>query len=181
MLERFGMDDKTKPVCTPLASHFKLSSSSYSSSQEKHDYMARVPYVNVVDSFMYAMVCTRPNISQAVSMVSRYMQNSSKDHWLTVKWILRYLYGIVDVGLLFKKNCGQQCVVHCDSDFAGDLDKRRSTTGYVFTLGGGLVSWRSILQLTITLSITEAEYMAVTEAVKETIWLKDFLDDLGVI
>ena len=88
------------------------------------------------------------------------------------------MYGTVDVGLLFKKNCGQQCVVHCDSDFAGDLDKRRSTTDYVFTLGRGSISWRSILQSTITLSITEAEYMVATEAVKETIWLKDLLGNL---
>ncbi|KAK9211123.1 hypothetical protein WN943_000497 [Citrus x changshan-huyou] len=175
------MDDKTKPVCTPLAPHFKLGSSSCPKSQEKRDYMARVPYASAVGSLMYAMVCTRPDISQAVSMVSRYMHDPGKSHWLTVKWILRYLYGTVDVGLLFKKDCGQQCVGYCDSDFAGDLDKRRSTTGYVFTLGGGPVSWRSILQSTIALSTTEAKYMAATEAVKEVIWLKGLLGDLGVI
>ncbi|KAH9733975.1 hypothetical protein KPL71_017220 [Citrus sinensis] len=141
-------------------------------SQEERDYMARVPYASVVGSLMYVMVCTRPDISQAVSMVSRYMHNPGKNQWLTVKWILRYLYGTVDVGLLFKKDCGQQCVGYCDSDFARDLDKRRSTTGYVFTLGGGPISWRSILQSTIALSTTEAEYMAATEAVKEAIWLK---------
>ncbi|KAH9793888.1 hypothetical protein KPL71_004697 [Citrus sinensis] len=181
VLERFGMDDKTKPVCTPLAPHFKLGSSSCPKSQEERDYMARVPYASAVGSLMYAMVCTRPDISQAVSMVSRYMHDPGKSHWLAVKWILRYLYGTVDVGLLFKKDCGQQCVGYCDSDFAGDLDKRRSTTGYIFTLGGGPVSWRSILQSTIALSTTEAEYMVATEAVKEAIWLKGLLGDLGVI
>ncbi|KAH9783016.1 hypothetical protein KPL71_009155 [Citrus sinensis] len=138
VLERFGMDDKTKPVCTSLAPHFKLSSSSCPKSQEERDYMDRVPYASAVGSLMYAMVCTRPDISQAVSMVSRYMHNP-------------------------------------------DLDKRRSTTGYVFTLGGGPVSWRSILQSTIALSTTEAEYVAATETVKEAIWLKDLLGDLGVI
>ncbi|KAH9733955.1 Integrase catalytic domain-containing protein [Citrus sinensis] len=133
VLERFGMDNKTKPVCTLLAPHFKLSSSSCPRSQEERDYMARVPYASAVGSLMYVM------------------------------------------------DCGQQCVGYCDSDFAGDLDKRRSTTGYVFTLGGGLVSWRSILQSTIVLSTTKAEYMAATEAVKEVIWLKGLLGDLGVI
>ncbi|KAH9794569.1 Integrase catalytic domain-containing protein [Citrus sinensis] len=146
VLERFGVDDKTKPVCTPLAPHFKLNSSSCPRSQEERDYMARVSYASAVGSLMYAMVCTRPDISQAVSM-----------------------------------DCGQQCVGYCDSNFAGDLDKRRSTTGYVFTLGGGPVSWRSILQSTIALSTMEAEYMAATEAVKEAIWLKGLLGDLGVI
>ncbi|KAH9689127.1 hypothetical protein KPL70_015374 [Citrus sinensis] len=181
VLEKFGMDDKTKPVCTPLAPHFKLSSSSCPTSQEERDYMARVPYASAVGSLMYAVVCTRPDISQAVSMVSRYMHNPGKNHWLAVKWILRYLYGTVDVTLLFKKDCGQQCVGYCDSDFTGDLDKRRSTTGYVFTLGGGPVCWRSILQSTIALSSTEAEYMAATEAVKEAIWLRGLLGDFGII
>ena len=73
-------------------------------------------------------------------MVSRYMHNPGKDHWLTVKWILQYLYETVDFGLLVKKNYGQQCAGYCDSDFAGDLDRRISTMGYVFTLGGGSVS-----------------------------------------
>ena len=67
--------------------------------------MARVPYASAVGSLMYAMVCMRPNISQTVSMVSRYMHNSGKNHWLAVKWILRYLYDIVNVRLLFKKDC----------------------------------------------------------------------------
>ncbi|KAH9672469.1 hypothetical protein KPL70_017737 [Citrus sinensis] len=155
VLERFCMDDKTKPVCTPLTPYFKLSSSSCPKSQKECDYMARVPDASAVGSLMYAM--------------------------LAVKWLLRYLYGTVDVGLLFKKDCVQQCVRYCDSDFAGDLDKRRSTTGYVFILGGGLVSWRLILQSTIALSTTEAEYMAATKAVKEVIWLKGLLGDLGVI
>ncbi|KAH9793687.1 hypothetical protein KPL71_004622 [Citrus sinensis] len=178
VLERFGMDDKTKPVCTHLAPHFKLSSSSCPRSQEQRDYMVRVPYASVVGSLMYAMVCTRSDISQAMSMVSRYMHNPGKNQWLAVKWILRYLYGTIDIGLLFKKDCGQQCVGYCDSDFAGDLNKRRSTTGYVFTLGGGPVSRRSILQSTIALSTTEVGYMAATESVKEAIWLKDLLGDL---
>ena len=131
------MNDKTKPVCTPLTPHFKLSSSSCPRSQEEHDYIARVPYASIVGSLMYAMVCTRLDISQAVSMISRYMHNPVKNQWLAVKWILRYLYETIDVELQFKKNCGQQCVGYCDSDFTGDLDKRKLITGYVFTLGGG--------------------------------------------
>ena len=119
--------------------------------------------------------------SQAVSIVNKYMHNPGKNQWLAIKWILRYLYGTIDVRLLFKKDCGQQCVGYCDSDFAGDLDKRKSTTGYIFTLGGGPVSWTSILQSTIALSTIEVEYMAATEAVKEVIWLKGLLCDLGVI
>ena len=132
---------------------------------------------------MYAMVCTRPDISQAVSIVSRYMHNPGKGHWQAVKWILRYIQKTVDVGLLFKQDntLGKGVIGYVDSDYAGDLDKRRSTTGYVFTLAGGPISWKSTLQSTVALSTTEAEYMAVTEAVKEAIWLQGMAKTLGLV
>ena len=133
--------------------------------------MSKVPYSNAVGSLMYAMVCTRLYISHAVGTVSRYMHNPGKEHWQVVKWILRYIWKTLNVGLIFKKDdmVGQDVVGYCDSDYAGDLDKRRSTTSYVFTLAKTPVSWKSTLQSTMALSTTEAEYMAITEAVKEAI------------
>ena len=183
VLHRFGMDGKTKPVSTPLAPHFKLSASLSPTTDADREFMSKVPYASAVGSLMYAMVCTRPDISQAVSMVSRYMHSPGKEHWQAVKWILRYILGTVDVGLLFQRRVevGKNVVGYVDSDFAGDLDKRRSTTGYVFTLAGGPVSWRSTLQSTVALSTTEAEYMAATEAIKEAIWLQGLFDDLGIV
>jgi len=80
---------------------------------------------------------------------------------------LLHIYNTVDVGLVFKQEDNQSVVGYCDSDFAGDMDKRRSTTGYVFTFAKAPVSWKSTLQSTVALSTTEAEYMAITEAVKE--------------
>ena len=76
--------------------------------------------------------------------------------------------GTIDVSLVFEKDSigKQECVGYVDSDYAGDIDKRRSTTGYVFTLSQVLVSWRSIVQSTVSLSTTEVEYMAMTEAIK---------------
>ena len=95
---------------------------------------------------------------------------------------LRYIKGTIDVGLVFEMDSTgkQDCIGYVDSDYAGDLDKRRSTTGYVFTFSQAPVSWRSTLQSTVALSTTEAEYMAMTEAMKEAIWLQGLLDDLGV-
>jgi len=78
------------------------------------------------------------------------------------------------------KSLGQCMVRNCDSDYASDLDKRRSTTAYLFTLAKASVSWKSTLQSTMALSATEAEYMAITEAMKEAIWLHELLKDLGV-
>jgi len=81
ILQRFGVDGKTKPVSTPLAPHFKLSASMSPCTEEKHKYMVQISYANAVGALMYAMVCTRPDISHAISMVSRYMHNSGKGHW----------------------------------------------------------------------------------------------------
>ena len=178
VLQRFGMSEKTKPVSTPLAPHFKFSASQCPMTEEEREYMSKVPYSNAVGSLIYAMVCTRLDISHAVGTVSSYMHN----HWQAVTWILRYIQKTLDVGLIFEKDdmVGQHVVGYCDSDYAGDLDKRRSTTGYVFTLAKTPTSWKSTLQSTVALSTTEAEYMAITEAVKEAIWLQGLLDDLGV-
>lgn len=182
VLQTFGISDNTKPVSTPLASQFKLSLLLSPSTDDQKKQMEGIPYANAVGALMYAMVCTRPDISHAVSMVSRYMHNPGKGHWQAVKWILRYIHGTVDVGLKFQRDdMSKQLVGYVDSDYAGDLDKRRSTTGYVFTLAGGPVSWRSTLQSTVALSTTEAEYMAVTEAFKEAIWLQGLIKDLGIV
>ncbi|XP_041995810.1 secreted RxLR effector protein 161-like [Salvia splendens] len=173
VLQRFGVNDDSKSVSTPLSPHLKLSSQLSPKTEDEREYMAKVPYANAVGSLMYAMVCTRPDISQAVGIVSRYMHDPGKGHWQAVKWILRYIKDTVDIGLLFEqdKSLGHFAVGYCDSDYAGDLDKRRSTTGYLFTLANAPVSWKSTLQSTVALSTTEAEYMAITEAVKEAIWL----------
>jgi hypothetical protein len=178
IISRFGMEN-SKPVSTPLAAHFRLSADMSPSIEEEREYMSRVPYANAVGSLMYAMVCTRPDISHAVSMVSRYMANPGKEHWQAVKWLLRYLRGTLDVGLMFQweKSSEPHVSGYVDSDYAGDLDRRRSTTGYVFTLAHGPISWRSMLQPTVALSTTEAEYMAVTEAVKEALWLQGLVGD----
>ena len=129
---------------------------------------------------MYAMVCTRPDISHVVSVVSRFMSNPGKIHWEAVKWIMRYLRGSTDVCLVFEgqKNCG--VVGYVDSDYAGDLDKSRSLTGYIFTVFECTISWKATLQPTVALSTTEAEYMALIEAVKESIWVHGLLDSFGL-
>ena len=101
--------------------------------------MARVPYSSAIGSLMYAMVCTRPDLSHAVSSINRYMANPGKEHWKAVQWILRYLRGSSRVCLHFGR-CRDRVIGYVDSDFAGDLDKRRSLTGCVFSIGGCAIS-----------------------------------------
>ncbi|KAE8721370.1 hypothetical protein F3Y22_tig00016115pilonHSYRG00011 [Hibiscus syriacus] len=166
MLERFAMSS-AKPVSTPLANHFKLSSEQCPKTDKEAEDMAKVPYSNAVGCLMYAMVCTRPDLAHAVSQVCKYMSKPGKQHWEAVKWIFRYLKGIVGHGIVFGSQRDNPLVVgYVDSDYAGDLDNRRSTTGYVFTLGGGPICWKSIVQSVVALSTTETEYMAAAEAAK---------------
>ncbi|KAG7558728.1 Integrase catalytic core [Arabidopsis thaliana x Arabidopsis arenosa] len=178
VLNRFGMLS-AKPIDTPFAANIHLTMFANQSEEEK-EYMSRVPYANAVGSLMYAMVCTRPDLAHAVSVVSRFMGQPGKEHWLAVKRIFRYLRGTSDVGLIYGGEVPSLIAGYSDSDYAGDVDSRRSMTGYVFTLGNSVISWKATLQPTVTLSTTEAEYMALTEAAKEGIWLKGLVSDLGL-
>jgi hypothetical protein len=101
--------------------------------------MSHIPYSNVLGNIMYAMIYTRPDLAH---VVSRFILNPGKEHWNAVKWILRYLKGTFHLGLLFDKNSVKKISVmgFVDSDFAGDLDKRRSISSYVFSLYGSAVS-----------------------------------------
>ncbi|KAL5821701.1 hypothetical protein ACOSQ3_023583 [Xanthoceras sorbifolium] len=177
VLSRFNMQD-AKPVSTPLGIHFRLSKEQSLKTEEERTHMAKVPYASAIGSLMYAMVCTRPDIAQAVGAVSRYMNNPGKIHWEAVKWILRYLRGTTNKTLGFKGG-DTTLTGYVDADLAGNVDIRKSTTGYVYTLGGTAVSWVSQLQKIVALSTTEAEYVAVTEASKEMVWLQSFLEELG--
>ncbi|XP_065635657.1 LRR receptor-like serine/threonine-protein kinase HSL2 [Quercus suber] len=124
------------------------------------------------------MVCTRPDIAHVVGVMSRFMSRPGKQHWEAVKWILRYLKGSSDTCLYFI-GASLKLQGYVNTDFTGDIDSRKSTTGFVFTLGGTTLSWASNPQKIVTLSTTEAKYVATIEAGKEMIWLHGFLDELG--
>ena len=178
VLKRFNME-RGKALSTPLPPYVKLSKNDCPMSDDEKAEMAKIPYSSAVGSLMYAMIATRPDIAFAVGVVSRHMSNPSKKHWEEVKGIMRYLNGTRDMCICFGSQ--EACVIgYTDADYAGDLDNRRSTSGYVFAYTGGAISWRSRLQDCITLSTTEAEYVAATEACKEAIWLARLVGDLGM-
>ena len=161
VLHRFNMKN-AKPVTTPLAAHFRLSFALCPQSDEKVNYMSRVPYSSVVGSLMYAMVCSSLDLVYAVSAVNKYMAKLGKKHWKAFQWIMQYLHGSSSGCLQFGRT-REGVVGYVGSDYAGDLDKRRSLRGYVFTIGGCANSWKATLQSTIALSTTtKAEYMVVT-------------------
>jgi hypothetical protein len=178
ILQRFNMQN-AKPVGTPFPNNEKISSEQSPSTEEERIEMSQVPYSSAVGSLMFAMICTRPDIAQAVGVVSKYMANPGRDHWTAVKWIFRYLRGTSHYAICYSGDT-ITCEGFVDSDFAGDRDRRRSTTCYLFSMAGGAISWVSKLQSVVALSTTEAEYMAATQACKEAIWLKRLLAELNV-
>ncbi|WVZ24581.1 hypothetical protein V8G54_003125 [Vigna mungo] len=167
ILKWFNMHN-AKSARAPIVGHFKLSKSQCPKNEEEKEEMSKVPYSSAVGSLMYAMVCTRPDIGYAVGVVSRFLSNPGKEHLEAVKWILRYLRGSAKRSLCFG-NGDLNLIGYSDSDMAGDVDSRK-----------GAVSWQSKLQKCVTLSTVEAEYVAVTEASKEMLWMKNFLNDYVV-
>jgi len=146
--------------------------------------MSRVPYASAVGSLMYAMVCTRSDLAYTVSTISWFMSNPGKQHWEAVMWVLRYLRGTARLGLVFQRlETGKPRLLqgYVDIDYAGDLDPRRSTTGYIFTEAECVISWKAKLQDTIAPSATEAEYMAAVEASKEALWLRGLVETFSII
>ena len=127
---------EAKGVSTPIPAHYKLKSEKDSMTKAEQEYMQMVPYSNAVGSMMYAMIATRPDIAYGVGLVSRFMSNPSKTHWCVVKWLLRYLKNSTKLGLIYKKVDLDQVELngYCDTDFAADLDRRRSLTRYCFTI-----------------------------------------------
>ncbi|RVW92501.1 Retrovirus-related Pol polyprotein from transposon TNT 1-94 [Vitis vinifera] len=126
--------------------------------------MERFPYASAVGSLMYAQVCTRPDIAYIVGMLGRYLSNPSMDHWKKTKRVMWYLQRTKDYMLTYRRSSHLEIVGYLNSNFAGCLDSRRSTSGYIFMLAGGAVSWKSLKQTLIASSTMEAKFIACYEA-----------------
>ncbi|XP_075111825.1 secreted RxLR effector protein 161-like [Nicotiana tabacum] len=122
--------------------------------------MKDIPYASLVGSLMYAQVCTRPDIAFAVGMLGRYQSNPGLDHWKAGKRVLRYLQGTKDFKLTYKCSDSLDVIGYSDSDLGGCKDTGKSTSGYIFLLAGGAVSWRSVKQTIVATSTMEAEFIA---------------------
>ncbi|XP_062081168.1 secreted RxLR effector protein 161-like [Humulus lupulus] len=144
--------------------------------------MAKVPYAMALGCLMYIMVSTRPDIAHDLSILSRFMSNPGLEHWNALKWLLRYLKGTTEIGLRYRQ-MDQKVTLEgfVDADYAASKDTRRSTTSYVFTTNGDCICWKSQQQSVVSLSTTEAEFMATTEAFKEAIWLQGILKELKLL
>jgi hypothetical protein len=136
-------------------------------------------YRSLVGSLRY-LVNTRPDLAFSIGYVGRYMEEPHEDHLAAVKHILRYIVGTMGVGVFYPRRRGERAELHgySNSDLAGDLDSRKSTSGVLFFLGKGPVSWQSIKQRVVALSSCEAEYIAVATAACQGVWLACLLSEL---
>ena len=122
-----------------MGSHFKLNKEQSPKTEEEKDHMSKVPYASAIGNLMYAMVCTRPDIAHAIGVVSRFMSKPRKQHWEAIKWILRYLKGSSDTCLCFT-GASLKLQGYVDANFTSDINNRKSTTEFVFTFGGIVIS-----------------------------------------
>jgi hypothetical protein len=165
LLRKFGMES-AKPVATPVDSSTKLVKAT-----ANDECIDQQKYQSAVGSLLYLAMATRPDITFAVSNVAKFFSHPTTQHWTAVKRIMRYLRGTADYGLAFTPDASGDCVGYSDADWGGDLDDRKSTSGYLFLISGGAVSWRSKKQTCVALSTAEAEYVALASAAQEAIWM----------
>ncbi|XP_040369459.1 secreted RxLR effector protein 161-like [Rosa chinensis] len=135
IVKKFQME-KCNSVGTPTEPGLKLMKNS------RGKKVNNTLYKKIVGSLMY-LTATRPDIKHGVSLVSRYMENPTEEHFLAAKRIFLYLQGTIDLGIFYKKGEQSSLIGFTDSDYAGDIDDRRSTSGHVFVMGTGTVSWSS--------------------------------------
>jgi len=142
--------------------------------------VSSIPYREAVGSLMFLAVISRPDIAFTVNVLSRFLNKYNRNHWNAVKRVFKYLIGTAELGITYKSG-GNNFVLegYSDADFASDIDTRRSTTGYVFMLAYSPITWSLQRQKSVTLSTTEAEYVAAAAAAKEAVWLRKLINDIG--
>ncbi|GJT63110.1 putative RNA-directed DNA polymerase [Tanacetum coccineum] len=182
ILKRYRMDN-SKRGSIPMQVDLHLNKSQCATTSAEMKRMQNVPYASAVGSIMYAVRCTRPDVAFAQNITSRFQQNPGEAHWTAVKNILKYLRNTKDTFLVYGGNPEAELQVkcYCDAGFETDRDDTKSQTGYVFVLNGGAVVWKSSKQSTTAQHATEAEYIAASEAAKEAVWIRKFIDELGVV
>ncbi|KAL0345757.1 UNVERIFIED_CONTAM: Retrovirus-related Pol polyprotein from transposon TNT 1-94 [Sesamum radiatum] len=158
VLKRFKMEHSKRGLL-PMRHGIKLSKKQSPKTDEELKRMSDIPYASAVGSIQYAVQCTRPDVAYALSVTSRYQACAGKAHWDAIKAFLSY----------------------SDASFQSDDDDAKSQSGFVFKLNGGVVAWKSTKQDTTADSTTEAEYIAASEAAKEAVWMKNYIQELDVV
>lgn len=172
VLKKFDMEN-CKHISTPVDTSLKLVSAS-----DDSQCVDQKLYQSAVGSLLYLSIKTRPDITFAVSNVSRFCSRPTEQHWKAVVRIFKYLKGTIDYGLNYVKMSYSCISGYSDADWAGDVNDRKSTSGYIFLKSGAAITWSSRKQSCVALSTAEAEYVALSSATQEAVWLRQLISEL---
>ena len=172
ILGRFGMKS-CKSVSTPI-----ISGNNMLTKHRESPVISPLRYQEIIGCLLFLSTRTRPDISLAVGILCRFASAPNAEHWVQLKRVLRYLSGTIDYGLWFDESEGD-LVSYCDADWAGSSGDRKSTSGVLIKLGNSPICWKTMKQNCEALSTTEAEYISMSEAAKELVWMRKLLSELG--
>jgi hypothetical protein len=178
LIKKFRMEN-CHPRGTPAEPGQRLCSEMAPNNEKDVEKMKKVPYQKAVGALLYLSTTTRPDIAYSVSKVAQFSQNPGILHWTAVKRIFRYLAGTRNYGIVFSPKEEGGVTGFTDADLGGDVDDRKSTSGCVFLCHGGATSWFSRKQECTSISTTEAEFVAGSEAAKEATWIRALLKEIG--
>ena len=162
-----------KPLPAPIVKGDRYEEFQCPRNQYEIDQIKAVPYSSAVGSLQYAQVCTHPDLAFVTGLLGRYQSNLGIEHWRMVKKALRYVQGTKGLMLTYRRSDSLHIEGYSYLDFTGDVDDRKSTLRYVFTLAGGAISWKSSKQTVTASSMMYAEFVACYEATGQVNWLKN--------
>lgn len=186
--KHFDIWDDLYPLDTPLPPKVKIIARDEPLNAEEAIFMKNKPFRQILGCLLWGASSSRPDISFACSALGSIQLNPAPEHWTLLMGICRYVKGTIDYGLLYQlpsvgeseEGSGLKPLGYTDTDWAGCVNTRRSTSGYVFFMGGAPVCWSSKRQSVVALSSTEAEYIALTRSSQQAMWMKYWLDEVDL-
>ncbi|MBW0523127.1 hypothetical protein O181_062842 [Austropuccinia psidii MF-1] len=178
LLELYGMSN-CKAISTPLVPGVHLEAATR---EDVEEFQAlNVSYRSAIGCINYLSTATRPDLSYSVSALSQFLENPGIRHWKAFLHVLKYLKGTQDLGLTYPKNINAGIVAYTDADWGNCSTTRRSVTGFLATMCGSLILWKTRKQPTVSLSTSEAEYKALCDLTSELMWLKQWCQECGIL
>jgi hypothetical protein len=179
VINRFCLEHIT-PRNTPLPAGINLDSNMSPKTDSERRKMDDKPYRSILGSVMWGQLATRPDLSFSVSLLARFQANPGIDHWNALMHVVGYIKNTLDYGLTYSRDTDLSPHAFVDADYGGCKDTRRSTSGYVFLMAGGPVTWSSKRQATVALSTVEAEYVAMSRCAQQMVWMHSWLKEVEV-
>ena len=179
VINRFRLEHIT-PRNTPLPTGISLDSNMSPKTDSERDQMNDKPYRSILGSVMWGQLATRPDLSFSISLLARFQANPGLEHWNALMHVIGYVKNTLDYGLTYSRDAELSPHAFVDADYGGCKDTRRSTSGYVFLMAGGPVTWSSKRQATVALSTVEAEYVAMSRCAQQMVWMHSWLSEVKV-